>query len=146
MKIENTIKVMKEINPHKIILVKVGTFYHAYGKDSYILSYLFGYQLKKIENNYSTCGFPVSAINKISTNLEDYKISYILLSKSNNYEEEAEEDFKNDNRYIEFYEKAKKYIVRKNRIEEIYRYLIENINDDEIKEKINKITEIIYEI
>lgn len=146
MKIENTIKVMKEINPHKIILVKVGTFYHAYGKDSYILSYLFGYQLKKIENNYSTCGFPVSAINKISKNLEDYKISYILLSKSNNYEEEAEEDFKNDNRYIEFYEKAKKYIVRKNRIEEIYRYLIENINDDEIKEKINKITEIIYEI
>ena len=146
MKIENTIKVMKEINPHKIILVKVGTFYHASGKDSYILSYLFGYQLKKIENNYSTCGFPVSAINKISKNLEDYKISYILLSKSNNYEEEAEEDFKNDNRYIEFYEKAKKYIVRKNRIEEIYRYLIENINDDEIKEKINKITEIIYEI
>ena len=146
MKIENTIKVMKEINPHKIILVKVGTFYHAYGKDSYILSYLFGYQLKKIENNYSTCGFPVSAINKISKNLEDYKISYILLSKSNNYEEEAEEDFKNDNRYIEFYEKAKKYIVRKNRIEEIYRYLIENINDDERKEKINKITEIIYEI
>ena len=137
---------MKEINPHKIILVKVGTFYHAYGKDSYILSYLFGYQLKKIENNYSTCGFPVSAINKISKNLEDYKIRYILLSKSNNYEEEAEEDFKNDNRYIEFYEKAKKYIVRKNRIEEIYRYLIENINDDEIKEKINKITEIIYEI
>ena len=64
MKIENTIKLFKEIHPETLILIKVGSFFHAYGKDSYILSYLFNYQIKKIQINYSTCGFPISRQSK----------------------------------------------------------------------------------
>ncbi len=34
MKIENTIKIIKEIHPNDIIFLKVGQFYHCYGKDA----------------------------------------------------------------------------------------------------------------
>lgn len=54
MKLENTIKVIKRIHPEDIVLLKVGTFYHTYSKDAYIISYLFNYQIKKVEENYST--------------------------------------------------------------------------------------------
>ena len=34
MKIENTIKIIKEIHPNDIIFLKVGQFYHCYRKDA----------------------------------------------------------------------------------------------------------------
>ena len=52
------IKTIKQIHPKDLALVKIGDFYHTYGKDSYILSYLMGYKLRVIEENCSTCGFP----------------------------------------------------------------------------------------
>ena len=39
MRITETIKVMKQINPDKVMLLKVGRFYYQYGKDAYILAY-----------------------------------------------------------------------------------------------------------
>ena len=70
MGVVNIIKVAKQVHANDILLVKTGGFYHAYGKDSYIISYLFGYKIKQIEENYSTCGFPESSINKIIATLE----------------------------------------------------------------------------
>ena len=40
------IKTIKEVHPKDLVLVKIGSFYHIYGKDAYIISYLFGYKLK----------------------------------------------------------------------------------------------------
>ena len=37
MKIENTIKIMKEIHADRIIMVKIGPFYHCYGRDAVII-------------------------------------------------------------------------------------------------------------
>ena len=107
MKIENTIKVFKEIHPTSIIMVKMGTFYHAYGRDSYILSYLFNYQIKKVQTNYSTCGFPASGLNRVLSKLEELELSYIILNKRDNYEVEEEEDFKGKNKYNEMYKCCK---------------------------------------
>lgn len=145
MGIENVVKIMKEIHPEKVILIKIGSFYHAYGKDSYIVSYLFDYQLKNTEK-VTTCGFPKGALNKVLKNLEDNKISYVLVNKANNYEEEDQIDFKKNNAYADYYNKSHKYIAKKNKIDAIYNYLIENINAQNIKEKINKVEEILYEI
>ena len=145
MKITNTIKVMKKINPEKIILLKVGEFYYQYGKDSFIISYLFSYKLKFIENNIPFSGFPISALNKVLTKLEENEISYIILNKSLNYEVIEEENFKK-NRYKEYYNKSHKYILNKNRIDNIYKYLINNINRKNINEKILKIEEILNEV
>lgn len=144
MKYKNTIKIIKEIHPNDIIFLKVGQFYHCYGRDAVIISYLFNYSVKKINNNYD-CGFPITAINKIKTRIEDQKISYLVINKADNYEVYEEENFKKENTYIQIYNKAHKYINRKNRIIEIYNYLIENINSDDIKEKINEVEEILYE-
>ena len=109
----NVIRVMKQkIHPDSILFVKVGTFYNVYGRDSYIISYFFGYQIKKVETTINTCGFPKSAISKVSKKMEDEKINYIVLNRSLNYEAEEEMDFKDKNRYKEIYTKAHKYLEK----------------------------------
>lgn len=144
MRIENTVKIMKEIHPNDIIFVKVGQFYHCYGKDAVVISYLFDYNIKKVENNYD-CGFPLSSINKVEEKIETLKINYLLVDKADNYELMENEDFKAENKYLEFYNKAHKYINRKNRIIEINNYMMENISNDDMKIKISKVEEILYE-
>ena len=145
MSTTNMIRTMKEIHPTKILLVKIGKFYHAYGKDSYILAFLFNYQIKKVETNVNTVGFPEMALNKVLKTLEDKNIDYIVLEKASNYEVISEEEFKDKNQYSELYNKAHRYIVRKNKIDAIYEHLISNISDETIKEKINSIEEILYD-
>lgn len=144
MKIENTIKVIKEIHPDRIVMCKIGPFMHCYGRDTVIMSYLFDYSLKKIDNNYD-CGFPNVATNKIMGTLEGKKISYMIVNRADNFAVEHEEDLKKDNKYQEIYNKAHKYISQKNRINEIFNYLIENIGTANIKSKISQIEEILYE-
>lgn len=143
MNFENTVKIFKEIEPKYILLFKFGNFYRAYGKDSLIVSYIFGYQISELQK-MKTCGFPQTAINKVITKLEKEEINYIILNKANQYNEEDKVNFKNKNKYLEFYEKAKKYISVKNRIDRIYKNMIENISKEGIKEKLIKIEEVLY--
>ena len=145
MKMDNVIKTMKEINPETVIFIQIGAFYHVYGKDAYILSYLFGYQMKNLENSYNTCGVPKSGLNKVLKILEDNKICNLVVLKSQNYEVETELKYKDKNKYSEIYEKAYKYVSIKNRINTIYNYLIENINSPDIKRKIQKMEEDLFD-
>ena len=85
------------------------------------------------------------ALNKVEKTLEDNKIDYMLIDRATSYEVFGECAFKDENRYPEFYSKAHKYIVRKNKIDAIYEHLLSNINDENIKEKIQMIEEILYE-
>lgn len=145
MGITNIVKTMKEIHPERILLIKVGKFYQAYGKDAYIVSYLFDYQLKKVETNINMVGFPESALNKVEKKLEDIKIDYMLIDRASDYEVLGDEQFKGENQYLVFYNKAHKYISRKNKADAVYEYLLNNISDENFKEKILKIEEILYE-
>ena len=145
MKVENTVKLFKEIHPETVLLIKVGSFFHAYGKDSYILAYLFGYQIKKIQSNYSTCGFPLAGKAKVIAKLEEMQISYLVINKADNYEVSEEEDYKTKNRYTEIFTKSHTYITKKNRIDTIYQYLLENIHTENLREKVTKVEEVIYE-
>ena len=139
------IKDIKQIHKEDIVLIKVGTFYHGYGKDSYILSYLLGYKRKTIAENLGDTGFPKTAIQKVKYSLEKNKINYITIDRAHSYEVEDQVEFKRENRYQEVYEKAHKYIGMSNRIYEIQRYLLENIEEESIKQKIEKIEGILYE-
>lgn len=136
---------MKTIHPDRIILVKVGTFYRTFGKDAYIISYLFNYEIIKT-NNIVNCGFPKSATNKVLKKLEDENISYIVANRENNYEILEEMNFKKKNEYINYFNTAHKYIQNKKRIDKIYKFLLKNIDNDNIKEKIYKVEKIIYEV
>lgn len=72
MGIINIIKNIKHIHPKDIILVNLGKFYYAYGKDSYILSYIFQYKLTKIEQfNIYSCAFPKQSLSKVEAKLEN---------------------------------------------------------------------------
>ena len=77
-----------------------------YGKDAYIISYIFDYKLKKVEEVYM-CGFPQDSYNKVIAKLEEKKINYMILVRRNNYEIDEFCDNKNLNTYTTYFEKAK---------------------------------------
>ena len=139
MSIINIVKNIKQVHTEHIILIKIGKFYYSYSKDVYIISYIFGYKLKNIEENIKVCAFPVFILNKIMAKLEENKINYIIIDRRNNYEVDEKSDNGNLNKYNLYLEKSKKYINKKNKIEEIYNYLISNIENDTNNELIKKI-------
>ena len=145
MSIVNIVRNVKQMHPYDITLVKFGKFYHAYGKDAYIISYIFNYQLKKVETNTNTTGFPEGTLEKVIQTLNSKSINYLMLDRSTNYEIVSQCDFKDKNRYEEVFHKAHKYMSRKNKIDAIYEYLMNNINDDLVKEQIAKIEDVLYE-
>lgn len=143
MAITTMIKTIKKVHKQDMLLVKIGDFYHVYGKDAYILSYLMGYKIKTIEENCPTCGFPQKSLSKIEAKLESKKINYLTLDRRNNYEPEEISDNKNLNKYEVEFEKAYKYICFKNRIDSIYEKLLKKINNEEIEKILKKVEDII---
>lgn len=139
MSIINVVKNIKQIHPEYIAIIKVGKFYYSYGKDAYIISYIFGYKIKTVEENIKVCAFPVSILNRNIAKLEKNKLNYLIIDKRNNYEVDEKSDNGNLNKYNYFLEKSKKYINQKNRIEKIYNYLISNIEDKELIVDIERI-------
>lgn len=72
MGIINIVENVKKIHPEYVVFVNIGKFYYTYGRDSYIISYLFNYKLNKIDNinMYLYSNLNNSQINKILTNME----------------------------------------------------------------------------
>lgn len=128
-----------------MVCYKVGAFIQSFGKDAYMMSYLFGYKLSKAKENIPTCGFPKRAIKKVCSKLEQKKINYVMIDTRNNYEVDEKMDNKNLNTYLEQLEKARKYIKVKNRLEKIEKTLLKEIEKENIMEKIRKVEEIVYE-
>ena len=140
------VKNIKEIHPNFVLCFKIGNFYHCYGKDAYIVSYLFDYNLSKVKDGISTCGFPKASITKVMARLEQRKLNYIKKKKKNEYDIEEKQDYKNLNTYDNIYKKANKYLRIKKKIEGIEEYLLQNIEAEETIEKLRKIESIVYEI
>lgn len=141
MSIENEIKIMKDNHPKFVIFVKIGAFYHTYLKDAYIISYLFGYQLKKTQN-LNNCGFTATIFDNVIKKMEAEKINYII--SNNKFEIETKKDFETINKYDEVFESAYKYLLKRSKVEEISRYLMENIGNENIMKEISEIEQIIY--
>lgn len=128
--------------PDSVCLVKIGNFYHSYGRDSYILSYLFNYKIDLLK---SECGFPIVSLNKVLAKLEEEKVNYLVIDKRNNYDVEMEQKYKNLNRYEEIYIKSKKFINYRTRIENINKKLIELVNYQDFKKLLGEIEILIDE-
>ena len=109
MAIITMIIAMKKIHPTDIIFVKIGNFFHMYGKDSYIISYFFGYKIKTVDG-IPTCGFPINSINKIKSKLNELKLNknivdIVLISSKTNYnldllKEKIDENKTSNNVYV----------------------------------------------
>lgn len=83
----------KEMYKDHVIIIKLGNFYYTFLDDTYILNYLFGYQIRE-----NKIGFPLTAkakvksvLNRNNINLieviDDY--AYILESKNKNAYQET---------------------------------------------------------
>ena len=132
------IETIKLIHKEDIVLVKIGTFYTAYGKDAYIINYLFNYKLNKTQDIYSS-SFPIPSLGKVTAILESHKINYVLVDKRNNSDVEQQSNNKKLNTYSKFLKLAKEKVNKNKRIEQIIEYLKE---DEEIIEEVEKL---IYE-
>ncbi|MBR3152954.1 MAG: hypothetical protein IKF52_05080 [Clostridia bacterium] len=49
----NMAEKIKQIHPYKVLCFKSGSFYHCFGKDSYIVSYMFDYKIKTVSRIFS---------------------------------------------------------------------------------------------
>lgn len=146
MEIVNIVKNIKQIHVKDVVLIHIGKFYYAYGKDAYVLSYLFQYKLMPIENqNTYSCAFPEQSFTKVIAHLENKKINYIVVDKRNNYDIEENLNNKNLNTYDKHFEKAKKYVNLRMRISNISNYLIKHIYEDNVIDKIKEMEKIINE-
>ena len=144
MAIITMITAMKKIHPADIIFIKIGNFFHVYGKDAYIISYFFEYKIKTVEK-IPTCGFPINSINRIRSKLEENKINYLIVDRRNNYDVNETYDFKNLNNYEKYFEKARPVISTRNRIKNINQYLSDNENNKDTKKLLNDIERLIHE-
>lgn len=97
------------MSKRSIILRKVGSFYQIFDDDALIISYFFNYKII----NYK-CGFPISAIEKVSQLLEKNTINYIIKQ-----DDEVIKDYKGNNNYDNYLEKAKEKNNLNIRIEKI---------------------------
>lgn len=146
MGIINIVKNVKKVHPENIILIKIGKFYYSYGKDAYILAYMFQYKLMKIDQyNVYSCAFPMQSYAKVIAQLENNKINYLILDRRNNYDVDEKSDNKNLNTYHKWFQKAQQYINIKNRIDTVYDYIMTHIEDETTKEKLSKMEEVINE-
>lgn len=134
MGMKNMVETIKFIHKEDLVLFKVGTFYTAYGKDAYILNYLFNYKLNKIQDTYSSA-FPIPNLGKVTAILEKNKINYLVVDKRNNYDVEQECNNKNLNNYKKILDLAKNKVRYIRRIENIIEYLKEN---EEMIEEVEK--------
>ena len=107
-------KTLKELFPDYIVLIKIETFYEAYGDDANILSFLFSYKTRIIGENIS-CGFPINSLNRIISILDRKSINYLVIDKSHNYEEEMKQNYKRKNNYNEILIDTNKYIDKINK-------------------------------
>ena len=110
--------------PNSILLVLSGNFYNVYGKDAYILCYLF--RFKFINKLYKTeeekevyvpkTGFPRNSLDKVLLDLEDKKINYVIKVKDKS---DIVQDFKKLNTYQRRYIASEKYCMDKLKLNEI---------------------------
>ena len=134
----------KSLHEKYICLFKFGTFYCAYNRDAYIMSYVFKYKLQD-KKDAKECGFPIDSVNKIKARLEQEKINYVLIDTRCEYSVTEKSDIKNLNRYDEVYAKARNYVNYKLRVESINKILLDSINEKNFRKTLAKVEEIVYE-
>lgn len=136
---------IKEVHPNYLILYKSGNFYKSFGKDAYILSTMFNYNIRIVDNNVPMCGFPINSTMKVRTQIEENQINYMLVDPRNNYEVDLKEEFNNFNNYEKMFEKAYSRTKGKKKINHIVESLIMIIDKPYFKDTIRRIEDILDE-
>lgn len=148
MGITTMVKNIKEIHPKTLLLFKVGAFCESFGRDSYIISYLFNYQVRQKANGkeeISNSGFSRKAIPRVLAKLEEQKIDYMLIDVRNDYAVDEKVENKNLNSYDDIFEKSRKYVNKQRRIKEISDKIEQQMDLPNFKDKLKRIEGILNE-
>ena len=131
----------KENCPGEVSLVKCGRFYRCYENDAFIVSYLAGYKINS--SAYSDMvGFPKESLKNVVSLLARFKVNYKVLEVNGIKIDVLEErEFEEENQFEEIYNKAKRYIILKRRVERLFDEIMRNIERDEIEKVIIKLEE-----
>ena len=78
MSLNTMINMLQKINGGKIVLIKIGAFYIAKGKDAVLLNKLIKLKNTCLEKQICKVGFPVNALNKYIGKIEQFKYGYIV--------------------------------------------------------------------
>ena len=69
---------LQKINAGKIVLVKIGAFYIAKGKDAVLLNKILKLKNTCLEKEICKVGFPVNSLNKYIEKLNELEYGYIV--------------------------------------------------------------------
>lgn len=78
MGFSNMLEILQEKNKGKIVLVKLGTFYIATGRDAILLNVKLNLKCTCYKNNICKVGVPVNSIDKYIEKLNKTKYSYVI--------------------------------------------------------------------
>ncbi len=106
---------------------------------------MFQHKLRTIGGNYATCGFPASCDNRIFASLESNQINYLILDRRNNYEVDEKVNFKKKNQYKKFFDVAYPNVRLKRRIDHLYQFMLDHMQEKEFENKLLSMEEILYE-
>ena len=123
-----------------IILIKSGSFYCGFDEDAIVLNKIFNYKVNQLKKNLKV-GFPVSLIEKNTNILKRQKINYIVVEDEKIVKREK---FKFNN-YSKYIENVFDIVSMNARINYIYESLKSMSDKKSIKDKLNRIEEIIHE-
>ena len=133
MKVKDKYEEIKILHQDEVVLFKVGSFYVTFSKDAIVLNYLFSYQI-----NNGKLGFPISAFEKVCTNLKEKSISFYI------FEEEDKNYRSDDNLYSDIAKIAERSYYSKCSNELLLERIKNLITTN--KDNYNKIKEFIDEL
>lgn len=139
------VKTIKEVHKEDMCLFKSGGFYHVYGRDAYVLSYIFDYKIKNLVGGIPECGFPLDTLPKVKSHLEINKINFVVIDNRNNFMVDETSTNEDVNKYNEIYQKARNFINYKIRVNSINSFLLENIEKPDFRKILGKIEKIVDE-
>ena len=78
MSFSNMLEILQEKNKGKIVIIKLGTFYVATGRDAVLLHNKLELKCTCFKNNICKIGIPVNSLEKYIEKLNSIKYSYII--------------------------------------------------------------------
>ena len=123
-----------------VIIMKYGSFYETIDNDALIINSIFKYKINKLKNTFKV-GFPISNINYIISKLDELNINYIVIDNNDILYNNS---FSN-NHYIDYNFNINAIQYNLIVIDDIVKYLMDNLLNNNISNKLDKIKEIISE-
>ena len=122
-----------------VIFIKSGIFYECIANDALIINKMFNYKIKMISNTIKV-GFSVKNIEFVLEKLKENNINYIVIDNDKiTLKYEAD-----NNNYSEYKMDIDSILYNLLRIEKLIKYLSDNITNNELNKKLDKIEKMLF--